>query len=120
MKSQRWILFCSLLAFGTAAWAAPPEKARGRAHQNYDARGGPAVRDRAATLTASPTPALRALESSLGGHGVVALDGRTGTPRVVGRLDGFLTGPSRDRGAKVALDYVRANAAVFQVDVSAL
>jgi extracellular elastinolytic metalloproteinase len=120
MKSQRWILFCSLLAFGTAAWAAPPEKARGRAHQNYDARGGPTVRDRAATLTANPTPALRALESSLGGHGVVAIDGLTGTPRFVGRLDGFLTGPSRDPGAKVALDYVRANAAVFQVDVSTL
>src|SRR4030095_6492730 len=46
--------------------------------------------------------------------------GLTGTPRFVGRLDGFLTGPSRDPGAKVALDYVRANAAVFQVDVSTL
>jgi len=120
MRSQRWVLFCSLIAVSAAAWARQPEEAGRRGRPNYDARGGPAVRDRAATLTANPTPALRALESSLGGHGVVAIDGLTGTPRFVGRLDGFLTGPSRDSGAKVALDYVRANAAVFQVDVSTL
>src|SRR6185369_3756460 len=112
MTGQRWVLFCSLLAFGSAAGAAPPEKARGRAHQNYDARGGPAVRDRAATLSANPSPALRALESSLGGHGLVAnvtavgeLINVSGAP--LSNLSGAAAAPSI--GADEALAQARRN-----------
>src|SRR5262249_8551131 len=119
MRGQRFILVGSLFAFAATAWAAPPERGHRRSRPNYDARGGQAVRDRAAALAASPSPAVSALEASLGTNGVLAIDGMTGTPRFVGRLDGFLTGPSRQAAAKVALDYVRANAA-FQVDVSTL
>jgi len=35
------------------------------------------------------------------------MDGMTGTPRLVARLDGFLTGPSRRSPEQVALGYVR-------------
>jgi hypothetical protein len=78
------------------------------------------VADRAAQLAANPSAAVAALERSLGAQGVVALDGLTGTPRLVGRLDGFLTGPSTASAAQIALDYVRAHADVFRLDVSSL
>ena len=38
------------------------------------------------------------------------VDGLTGTPRQVARVDGFLTGPSRAAASDVALGYVRAHA----------
>ncbi|MEX2420379.1 MAG: hypothetical protein WD670_01035, partial [Actinomycetota bacterium] len=54
-----------------------------------------------------------ALARTLGSQGVVDADSTTGTLRFVGRLDGFLTGPSSKPAAAVALDYVRANRAAF-------
>lgn len=57
--------------------------------------------------------AQRALARSLGPQGVVDVDPRTGTPRAVSRLDGFLTGPSGAPAADVALIYVRANRSAF-------
>ena len=56
------------------------------------------------------------LRSSLGLQGVVDVDPLTGTPRVVARLDGFLTGPSADAADAIVLDYVRAHEAVFGLD----
>src|SRR5215475_5380152 len=102
MRIHRSTLVWSLFALSAVAWAAPPERVHGRGRANYDARGGKAVRDRAAALAANPSPALSALEASLGTKGVLSIDGVTGTPRFVGRLDGFLTGPSRQSAAKVA------------------
>jgi hypothetical protein len=58
------------------------------------------------------------LLDSLGFHGVVDIDRLTGTPRVVARLDGFLTGPSAGEAKEVALGYVREHADVFGLDVS--
>ena len=49
------------------------------------------VREDAAAREAPGTPAQEALRRSLGMHGVVDVDPLTGTPRVVARLDGFLT-----------------------------
>lgn len=51
------------------------------------------------------------------------LDRSTGTPRMVARLDGFLTRPSRRSRANVVLDYVRAHLAdlgLEQADVDSL
>ena len=62
---------------------------------------------------AGPAESLR---SSLGLQGVVDVDPLTGTPRVVARLDGFLTGPSADAADAIVLDYVRAQEAVFGLD----
>jgi extracellular elastinolytic metalloproteinase len=70
-------------------------------------------------LTAAPEAASAAqaqLRDSLGIQGVVDIDPLTGTPRVVAKLDGFLTGPSEADAKDVALDYVRAHAAVFTLD----
>ncbi|MGH3035581.1 MAG: M36 family metallopeptidase, partial [Gaiellaceae bacterium] len=74
------------------------------------------VREDAAAREAPGTPAQDALRSSLGVHGVVDVDPLTGTPRVVARLDGFLTEPSDRDAVDVVLDYVRANPGVFQLD----
>src|SRR4249920_1649058 len=120
MTKYRAIFFCALFAFTASAWGRPPERAHPRGKPNLDARSTPAVRDRAAALAATPSPAMKAFAASLGARGIVAIDGLTGTPRIVARLDGFLTGPSRQAAAKVALDYVRANVAVFNVDVATL
>ena len=62
--------------------------------------------------TAAGTPAAEpeeALRSSLGLQGVVDLDPLTGTPRVVARLDDFLTGPAGGDAVDLVLGYVRAN-----------
>jgi extracellular elastinolytic metalloproteinase len=71
----------------------------------------------AAAATGAPVdrPA-DALRSSLGLQGVVDLDPLTGTPRVVARLDGFLTEPAEGDAVDIVLDYVRANETVFGLD----
>ena len=53
-------------------------------------------------------------------QGVLDIDPATGTPRAVGSLDGFLTGPSEDGPARVALAYVRAHPAVFGLSAADL
>ena len=67
----------------------------------------------AGTPAAAPDESLRA---SLGAQGVVDLDPLTGTPRVVARLDGFLTEPAGGDAVDVVLDYVHANESVFGLD----
>jgi hypothetical protein len=70
----------------------------------------------AASASPASDPPAEGLRASLGLHGVVDLDPVTGTPRVVARLDGFLTAPSGSDPAGLVLDYVRANEAVFKLD----
>jgi hypothetical protein len=60
--------------------------------------------------------AQQALGRELGVHGVVDVDALTGTPRVVAKLDGFLTAPSARDAKDVALDYVREHPDVFKLD----
>jgi extracellular elastinolytic metalloproteinase len=81
------------------------------------------VRDTAARARPAPTEAQLSLRASLGQSGVVDVDRVTGTPRVVAKLDGFLTGRSSAAGATIAMDYVRAHLAAFgltQRDLSTL
>src|SRR5438270_7226443 len=71
------------------------------------------VRTEAAPTRRAPTAPQLQLRESLGASGVVDIDRFTGTPRVVAKLDGFLTGASSARGETVALDYVRAHLDAF-------
>jgi extracellular elastinolytic metalloproteinase len=70
-----------------------------------------ALERRAATV--GSTGAAEKLRSSLGRQAIVDIDGLTGTPRQVARLDGFLTAPSGKPARAVALHYVRANLGAF-------
>jgi hypothetical protein len=76
-----------------------------------DAVQAAALAQRQATRQASP--AVRSLSRQLGEQGVVEMDGLTGTPRLVARLDGMLTGPSAAPARQVALEYVRAHLDAF-------
>ena len=71
-------------------------------------------------LVAHPPAGLASLRRELGEQGVVQLDALTATPRFVGRLDGFLTGPSSRPASAIALDYVRAHAGVFGLSAAEL
>jgi hypothetical protein len=55
------------------------------------------------------------LSNTLGAQGVLDFDEATNTPRVVQKLDGFLTGPSDEDPAHIALDYVAAHDDVFHL-----
>ncbi len=110
-----------------APGAAPPSgkaPAKSAIPGFYDARRDPAIRgmlgNRSAMLAAKPSTAVADLRGQLGDQGIVDLDPLTGTPRQVARLDGFLTGPSRSPALKIAKDYIRANRALFGVDIDAL
>ena len=69
--------------------------------------------------TAALAPSARtarariALARRLGTQGVIQSDPVTGTLRMVGRLDGYLTGPSARRATDVAMGFVRSNLAAF-------
>jgi len=80
-----------------------------RSSRLLDARGDRTV----AELRSPLDPAQRALARRLGPRGILQIDARTGSPRVVARLDGFLTGPSDRPAARIALGYVRSNRRAF-------
>jgi extracellular elastinolytic metalloproteinase len=87
------------------------------ARGSFDVRRGSSTAARAALLqraaAAAARPATAALESALGKQAVVDLDGTTGTPRLVARLDGYLTCPSGASAAAVTLGYVNAHRAAL-------
>jgi hypothetical protein len=84
---------------------------------NYDARSDLAAKKtlaaRSAQLSAHPNAGVRSLRKHLGTQAIVDIDPLTGTPRLVGRLDGFLTGPSTANASAVALGYLRSHAEAF-------
>ncbi|NUR77573.1 MAG: hypothetical protein HOQ28_14970, partial [Thermoleophilia bacterium] len=90
----------------------------------FDSRATPAAekvlnareRDQAADLSAD----VAQFKDSLGREGIVDIDPLTRTPRFIGRTNGFLTGPSNQAPADIALGFMRANAAVFGLDPSAV
>ncbi|HXV32663.1 MAG TPA: M36 family metallopeptidase [Gaiellaceae bacterium] len=71
----------------------------------------------ASSAAAGPAePAAESLRASLGAQGVVDVDPLTGTPRVVARLDGFLTAPADGDPRDLVLAYVRDREDVFGLD----
>jgi extracellular elastinolytic metalloproteinase len=108
------------LLIGALVTAAP-----GAAQQREPLPRGPIARSRgdgfvdsraAATavgVTRKVADARLALARTLGSQGVVDADPAIGTLRFVGRLDGFLTGPSDKPAETVAMDYVRLHLAAF-------
>ena len=103
-----------LLLADTAGAVGPARKQEGRSF--FDVRLEPAELGQEARTTASMRAAQAGLLHSLGFHGVVDVDRLTGTPRVVARLDGFLTGPMEGGAEEVALGYVREHADAFGLD----
>lgn len=120
---------CRLLVAGTllTAFALTPGLALGKEKNEkqakhdkvafFDSRQSPAaevvLRGKAKKLAEAPNPATEALKDSLGTEGLLDVDPLTGTPRMVGKLDGFLTGASGSPATAVALGYVQRNAAAF-------
>jgi extracellular elastinolytic metalloproteinase len=90
----------------------------------FDARTTPAaevkLRAKAQKLAASPNAATVALRESLGNQGIVSIDPLTTTPRMVGRLDGFLTPPSGASASAVALGYVEQHGDAFGLSTQAI
>jgi subtilisin-like proprotein convertase family protein len=99
----------ALLATPAAALAVAPGPAPGKGA--LDARAG----DRA-PVPAATADARDALDRRLGPQSTLSADPVTGGLRNVGRTDGFLTGPSDEDAATIALDYVRDNATAFGLD----
>jgi hypothetical protein len=99
---------------GTAPQAHPPT-ARGdqapRTPGNYDARDltGTALAKSERRQVLERTRSDKAYYRSLGGQAVVDMDPLTHTVRDLGRLDGYLTGPSSSSPRTIALGYVRSH-----------
>ena len=83
---------------------------------SYDARR-PLAPERA--LAAAELRARSELGRSLG-QGVFDLDPRTGTVRVLARLDGFLTSPSSATPTEVVMDYMRVHRSALGLDLTDL
>src|SRR5262249_24985007 len=62
---------------------------------------------------ASSRQATQALRADLGHQAVVEMDGTTGTPRIVERLDGTLTQRSSAPARTIAMRYVQAHLAAL-------
>ncbi len=68
---------------------------------------------RKAMLDARPSAGVRELRKQLGLQGLVDIDPVTATPRIVARLDGFLTRPSAGDAGAIATSYLRSHQDVF-------
>ena len=84
------VAFAAILLPAASPGAGGPAKLLDQDHgkPGFDVRGN------AATAHRAPTQPQLELRDSLGASGVVDVNNVTGTPRVVAKLDGFLTGPS--------------------------
>ena len=100
------IALLALSAFPASAAAVTAPDRIGPAEGNFDVR---TIR----TVPPQHAAAVAALRAQLGVNGVVSVDARNGALRDVGRLDGFLTGPSTTDPARVALGFVRRYRAAF-------
>ena len=108
------ITLVAVLAFTAPARSAGRHDARRQTQTAYrqgtfDVRArGTAVRP-----SARAVKARTALARRLGSQSVILSDDVTGTLRMVGRLDGYLTGPSSRRASDVAMRFVRSNLRAF-------
>ncbi len=78
-------------------------------HGTFDIRS----RGTAARPSSRAVKARTALARRLGSQSLIVSDDVTGTLRMVGRLDGYLTGPSSRRASDVAMGFVRSNLRAF-------
>jgi len=120
-KGRRPVLF-GIALFGVAS-ACGGALASG-SESVFRERTPPALRSSAAqrreanqSLPLSLDVVRTALRHELGSGGVVQLDHLSRTPRLVARLDGFLTRPSHQGPAQVALHYVDAHRRLFGLRV---
>jgi extracellular elastinolytic metalloproteinase len=119
-------LVAALAAFPAAAGAAAPPSTSGGPKPFLDVRA--AAKDRAGASAAAPARTLPAASRSarsrlmrgLGEQAVLEPDAITATPRMLGRLDGALTGAQAGDAADLAMRYVRANATALGVDAGDL
>jgi extracellular elastinolytic metalloproteinase len=119
-RRLRLVGYIAVAALGLSLAAPAGAKAAGTARvspvadrggkPNFDSRTGSTFRP---VQPQSVLGARDALARSLGQQGEVQIDPLTGTPRVVAKLDGFLTGPSRRPARQVAVAYVREHLAAF-------
>lgn len=109
-------MLAGLLLASPSAGAPARERSGERTERSAHGRPFFDVRASAADVPARASAAQEALRRSLGVQGVIDIDPLTGTPRVVARLDGFLTGPTARDPQDVVLDYVREHPGVFKLD----
>jgi len=122
-RRSRRLRLAAAVAFALvgASLAAPPGAAAVGTRQpspaaqdhglpNFDSRGGSSYRP---AQSESVVAARHSLARSLGREGELQIDPLTGTPRVVARLNGFLTRPSTQPASAVALGYVRSHLSAF-------
>ena len=98
----------TVLALSATAKPAVTKPERRTLDHVIDSRGGGAIAPGRATDRARV-----ALARHLGSQGVVIDDPLTGTLRMVGRLDGFLTSRSARPAAQVAMSYLRTHLVAF-------
>ena len=67
----------------------------------------------AAPAAAAPTRQAAALARSLGPQGIAELDAKSGRPRIVARLDGYLTGRREAAPERIVRDYLTAHADLY-------
>ena len=118
-RRAAWLaaIVAALLFPGAAAAVSPavrtPTAEEKAAKPYFDSRvqAARASADRAASSKARAAQA--ALRADLGAQGVVDVDALTGTPRVIQRLDGTLTGPAGGGPVAIARRWARANRAAL-------
>jgi extracellular elastinolytic metalloproteinase len=99
--------------------AKPHAKSSGEHLRNYDSRTTGANREALeARKAAHPSAGVLALRKQLGTQGIIDIDPITATPRLLTRLDGFLTRPSGKSPVAIALSYVRHHQDVFGLNRS--
>ncbi|SDZ02644.1 F5/8 type C domain-containing protein [Amycolatopsis xylanica] len=108
----------AVMIFGLAtvpvANAAPPSTSDkavpSRSDQDFDvrdtARSSPRALNAQALFSASQAGVTAQARAELGQQARIDIDALTGTPRVLARTDGFLTGPSREAPRDIVLRYL--------------
>jgi extracellular elastinolytic metalloproteinase len=111
--AARLLVLSALAALALPATALAIAKPHHQPKPFLDVRQSHAPAKQQAPIRPATAEAAQNLENALGTQGVVSLDRVTGTPRVVAKLNGYLTGPSGQAPARIALGYVRGHPNLF-------
>ncbi len=82
---------------------------------SFDIRHAGAGLPVAPAVSGTVTRARVALKRSLGTEGVLRLDPLTGTPRMIAKLDGFLSAPATGRPEAIALAWARSHRSLLGI-----